>query len=107
MANKRDIDNARKNRLELIKAGLTRRDLVRMGLITSAGFLVAKDGLSSRAWGFDHGRGGGGGGDDGGGGDGGHNSISPPTRAFIEPLPLLTVKQPVASLDPAPTIAPN
>jgi FtsP/CotA-like multicopper oxidase with cupredoxin domain len=107
MANKRDIDNARKNRLELIKAGLTRRDLVRMGLITSAGFLVAKDGLSSRAWGYDHGHGGGGG--DGGGGDGGgaHSSTSPPTRVFIEPLPLLTVKQPVASLDPLPTIAPN
>ena len=96
MASKRDIDNARKNRLELIKAGFTRRDLVRMGLITSAGFLIAKDGLSSRAWAFRH-----------GGDDDGHAATSPPTRAFIEPLPILQVKQPVASLDPAPTIAPN
>src|SRR5260370_20349302 len=96
MANKRDIDNARKNRLELIKAGFTRRDLVRMGLITSAGFLIAKDGLSSRAWAFRH-----------GGDDDGHAATSPATRAFIEPLPILQVKQPVASLDPAPTIAPN
>ncbi|HEV2964745.1 MAG TPA: hypothetical protein VG649_23155, partial [Candidatus Angelobacter sp.] len=93
MPNKKDIDNARKNRLELIAAGLTRRDLFKMGLLTSAGYLVAKKGLSSRAWGFDHGGGGGG--------------ASPPTRSFVEPLRTLTVKQPVASLNPAPTIAPN
>src|SRR6266481_2261823 len=100
MPNKKDIDNARKNRLELIAAGLTRRDLFKMGLLTSAGYLVAKKGLSSRAWGFDHG---GGGGTDGGGG----GTVSPPTRSFVEPLRTLTVKQPVASLNPAPTIAPN
>jgi FtsP/CotA-like multicopper oxidase with cupredoxin domain len=97
MPNKKDIDNARKNRLELIAAGLSRRDLFKMGLLTSAGYLVAKKGLSSRAWGFDHG-----GGDDGGGG-----VVSPTTRPFVEPLRTLTVKQPVASLNPAPTIAPN
>jgi len=34
MPNKKDIDNARKNRLELIAAGLTRRDLFKMGLLT-------------------------------------------------------------------------
>src|SRR5579883_2624684 len=108
MPNKRDVDNARKNRLELIKAGLTRRDLLRMGLITSAGYLVAKNGLSSRAWGFDHGRGGGGGrGGNGGGGEGGGGGTSPATRPFIEPLQRLTVKQPVQSLSPAPTAAPN
>ena len=52
MPNKRDFDNARKNRMELIAAGLTRRDLFKMGLLTGAGYLVAKNGLSSRAWGF-------------------------------------------------------
>jgi FtsP/CotA-like multicopper oxidase with cupredoxin domain len=93
MPNKKDIDNARKNRQELISAGLNRRDLFKMGLLTSAGYLVAKKGLSSRAWGVDHGGGGGG--------------ASPPTRSFLEPLRTLTVKQPVASLNPAPTIAPN
>jgi FtsP/CotA-like multicopper oxidase with cupredoxin domain len=93
MPNKKDIDQATRNRRELIAAGLSRRELFKMGLLTGAGYLVAKKGLSSRAWGFDH------------GGDGGN--VSPPTRAFVEPMPLLTVKQPVASLNPAPTIAPN
>src|SRR5262245_17591433 len=68
-----------RNRLELIKAGLTRRDLLKMGLLTSAGYLVAKSGLSSRSvYGKDggsgsgnSGRGGGGGGRRGGGGGGG------------------------------------
>ena len=106
MPNKKDFDNARKNRLELIAAGLTsRRDLFKMGLLTSAGFLAAKKGLSARAWGFDRGKGGGGTG--GGGGEGGGGVISPPTRAFVQPFPRLVVKQPVASLNPAPTMAPN
>ena len=42
-------ETARRNRLEIIKAGLGRRDLFTMGLLTSAGYLVAKRGLSSRA----------------------------------------------------------
>ena len=46
----KEMYNAFKNRQELIKAGLTRRDLVKMGLLTGAGMLVAKNGLSSRAW---------------------------------------------------------
>ena len=32
---------ARRNRQEIIKAGLSRRDLFKMGLLTSAGYLVA------------------------------------------------------------------
>src|SRR5437763_777153 len=101
MPNKKDVDNARKNRLELIAAGLSRRELFKMGLLTGAGYLVAKNGLSSRAWGFDKGKGGGGGG--GGNDGGGAGTISPATRSFVEPLRNLTVKQPVASLTPAPT----
>src|SRR5260370_7858499 len=46
MANKRDIDNARKNRLELIKAGFTRPHLVRMGLITTPPFFLSKHRLT-------------------------------------------------------------
>ena len=46
----REMDDAFRNRQELIQAGLTsRRDLLRMGLLTGAGMLVAKNGLSS--WG--------------------------------------------------------
>jgi hypothetical protein len=37
------------NRRDLIKAGLNRRDLMKLGLVTSAGYLVAKRGLSARA----------------------------------------------------------
>ena len=76
------------NRRELIAARVSRRDLMKMGLLTSAGFLVPKNGLSARA-------------------SDGSNPQSPPTRAFIEPLPMIPVKQPVAALTPAPTIAPN
>src|SRR2546426_12374012 len=39
---------ARRNRQEIIKAGLNRRELFKMGLLTSGGYLVAKSGLS--AW---------------------------------------------------------
>lgn len=48
MANRRDMDNARKNRLEIVKAGLNRRELFKMGLLTTAGYLIPKSGLS--AW---------------------------------------------------------
>ena len=93
MPTKQDLNNARKNRLELIAAGLTdRRQLLKLGLIGAGGYLVAKRGLSSRAWAEDRGGGG---------------TTSPPTRAFVEPLPILVVKQPVALLNPAPTAAPN
>src|ERR1700733_1498603 len=46
----KEMQNAAKNRQELIKAGLTsRRDLMKMGLLTAGGMLVAKNGLSARA----------------------------------------------------------
>ena len=42
-------ETARKNRVELVDAKLSRRDLFKMGLLTGGGFLVTKMGLSSRA----------------------------------------------------------
>ena len=48
MANRRDMENARKNRLEIVKAGLSRRELFKMGLLTTTGYLIPKSGLS--AW---------------------------------------------------------
>jgi FtsP/CotA-like multicopper oxidase with cupredoxin domain len=46
----KEMCEAAKNRRELIAAGLTsRRDLLRMGLLTAGGMLVAKSGLSARA----------------------------------------------------------
>jgi FtsP/CotA-like multicopper oxidase with cupredoxin domain len=78
---------AARNRRELVKAALSRRALLKLGLLTSGGYLVAKNGLSARASGGD--------------------PQSPPTRAFIEPMPIMPVKQPVGVLSPAPTVAPN
>jgi FtsP/CotA-like multicopper oxidase with cupredoxin domain len=85
-----------RNRMELVKAGLNRRDFLKMGLLTGAGYLIAKHGLSSRVFAQ--------------GGDGSADPApppSPPTTAFAEPMPIMPIKQPVASLSPAPQAAPN
>jgi FtsP/CotA-like multicopper oxidase with cupredoxin domain len=88
----REMVRAQKNRRELIAARLLdRRELMKMGLLTSAGFLVRKSGLSARA----------------------SSPIpqdqpaSPGVRRFIEPMPRIPIRQPVATLDPAPTVEPN
>ena len=103
----KEIKNAAKNRREIIAARLNRRDLMKMGLLTSAGYLIQKNGLSARA------QFGGGGsfGDcdrrwwNGSGGNG--TPVSPPTTPFLEPMPIPPIAQPVASLSPAPTVNPN
>ena len=89
----KDKEIAADNRRELIAAGFKRRDLLKMGLLTSAGMLIPQKGLSARpltSAGFV---------DD--------TPNSPPTTPFQELMPRLTVLAPVASLTPAPTIAPN
>src|SRR4051794_30349562 len=100
---KKSLANARKNRLEIIKAQLSRREMIRAGLIGAGGYLVLKNGLSQWASGNDAwakgGSGGGSGGSDGGSGSGSGTVItSPPTRAFIEALPIMPVRQPVTTL---------
>src|SRR5215468_9473117 len=98
----KEMLEAAKNRRELIAAGLTsRRDLFKMGLLTAGGMLVAKTGLSSRAYGQTV--------------NGGTNQMclpnnqpgSPPTRSFVERLPIMPIAQTVPSLTPAPTENPN
>lgn len=92
----KEMVNAQNNRRELIGAQQhTRRDLMKMGLLTGAGYLVAKSGLSARvAWGQTT--------------PGPINQpASPPTRAFVTAMPIPPVHQPVASLNPAPTVNPN
>ncbi|MEA2695545.1 MAG: hypothetical protein QOJ16_4932, partial [Acidobacteriota bacterium] len=100
----REAAIAAKNRRELITAGFTRRDLARMGLLTGAGYLIGTKGLS--AWGGSYGSGW-----DGGTSHWNHCYSncpqSPPTTPFTQPLFIMPVKQPVASLTPAPTISPN
>jgi FtsP/CotA-like multicopper oxidase with cupredoxin domain len=95
-------ENARKNRQELIQAGLSRRDLMKMGLLTSAGLLIPKRGLSARAlnsagW-FD-------GGDD-------IPCQSPPTTPFVEELPNhnnggMVIQTPVATFSNEATCPPQ
>ena len=99
MANKRDVYRALQNRLELVKAGLTRRDLIKMGLMTSAGVLIPKTGLTDTfTFCF--------------------SSCSPgcspqPRAPFIDPLPIPPVLPPRPLTDPGlqfgapPQLCPN
>lgn len=106
----RELYRAFQNRQELVRAGLTRRDLLNMGLLTSAGLLVAKRGLSSRAEAWGGSGSGWGGGNCQTGTSGCGNCASPPTTPWTMAMPIPPIKQAisVASLTgPAPTIAPN
>jgi manganese oxidase len=102
----REAENARKNRAEIVKAlshgQTTRRDLIKMGLFTTAGLLMPIGGLnpfvaSARA-------------------DGGSSipTGAPPSpmfgvKAFSQPMPRFDVlkRQPVSSLTPAPMAQSN
>jgi FtsP/CotA-like multicopper oxidase with cupredoxin domain len=110
----REMVNAAKNRRELIAAGLTsRRELMKMGLLTAGGMLVAKSGLSARAIGSQE--------QTNNPPSSGQNSspgtnqncvpgnqtASPPTRAFIQALPIMPLARKVSSLTPTPTENPN
>src|SRR5471032_396070 len=81
---------------EITQAGLKRRDLLKMGLLSAGtGMLLPISGLSIRAAFAD-----------GGGAVGscpvpGVNIISPPTRPWIEEMPRLVEKQRVLNNDPA------
>ncbi|MEW6209844.1 MAG: multicopper oxidase domain-containing protein [Acidobacteriota bacterium] len=89
----REMIKARKNRQELIAAGMGRRDFIKMGLVTGAGVLVAKSGISARAESLIP--------------VGQPASSQEDIRPFVEPLPIPPIKQPVPSLHPAPTVEPN
>src|ERR1043166_4900304 len=80
----KEEQNALNNRLELVKEGFTRRDLIRMGLMTTAGVLIPKAGLphaqvASSSYG-------------GGSNCYGNNcdvGCSPqPAQVFVDPLPI-------------------
>ena len=94
----KEKQQAAKNRREIIAAGLSRREMLRMGLLTSAGLLVSMRGLSVRA------RSSAGHLLDSGSGSG---PSSPPTTPFVQPFTRMTVKQPVAALNPTPTAIAN
>src|SRR5258708_6774936 len=96
----KEMTSALKTRQEIIAAGLSRRDLFKMGLLTQAGMLAPLAGLSARAQSSSS----------SGSGcyrDCGSQCASPATTPWTMQLPIMPVKQPVASLNPAPTVAPN
>jgi FtsP/CotA-like multicopper oxidase with cupredoxin domain len=84
---------AQRNRQEIVKAKLSRREMMRLGLLTAGGTLIAKAGLSSRAFGqvaptlndpdATLSR----------------NPASPPMRPWVQPMPRLVVKTPVQPQD--------
>src|SRR5437870_2445114 len=86
---------ALRNRQEIIKAGLNRRELFKMGLLTGGGYLVAKSGLSAWASECEPGD--------------CQPGCSPPTTPFIDPLriPPILPRRDVTELSPAPQECPN
>lgn len=91
-AKHKEMENAAKNRRELIAGGVyTRRDLMKLGLITGAGLLIPKSGLSARL----------------GAPLPVMQAASPPIKPFVDPMPIMPIKQAVGSLSPTPTACPN
>ncbi len=83
---------AQRNRQEIVKAKLSRREMMRLGLLTAGGSLIVKAGLSSRAFGQPTAA-----------------SLadpdttlsrmpaSPPIKPFVQQMPRLTLKKPIKS----------
>jgi FtsP/CotA-like multicopper oxidase with cupredoxin domain len=83
---------ARRNRQDIVAARLSRRELIKLGLVSSAGSLAFQHGLSQWASGVAYGA---------------QPSTSPPTRPFIEALTLPPVRRPVSHLaGPPPSVRP-
>ena len=80
---------AQRNRQEIVKAKLNRREMMRLGLLTAGGGLVLKHGLSSRAMAALT--------------DPDANKVppSPPIRPWTRSMPFLTVQKPVSYHDMA------
>lgn len=114
----KEAEHARKNRAEIVKAysqgQVSRRDLIKWGLITSGGMLAPIHGLNpfiASAYARD---GGGSGGSSGGSGSSGIPTGAAPSplfgvQAFTQPMPRFDVlsRNPVASLSPLPQAEAN
>ena len=107
----KEMEEAAKNRRELIAHGLTsRRDLFKMGLLTAGGMLVAKSGLSARAQITTVKPPSGAGTNSPGTNQNcilGNQQGSPVTTPFTTELPIIPVARQVQQLSPAPTENPN
>lgn len=113
----RDAERARRHRLEIVEAlshgKVSRRELIKWGLITAGGALAATHGLNpfvGKAWGK--------GGNSGSGSSGAGGSGSPTgvagsplfgAQPFSQPMPRMDVlpRRPVSSLSPAPMAEAN
>src|SRR5881394_519271 len=99
----REIQQALNNRLELVKAGFTRRDLMKMGLMTGAGVLIPKLGLTHAYGQYNH--------DHGSGCDLGNSPQ--PAQVFVDPMPIppelpaRTLTDPGLTFGALPQICPN
>ncbi len=115
----KEAENARKNRAEIVKAlshgQVSRRELIKWGLISSAGLLAPIGGLSPFVP-YAHASGGGSGSSGGsGGGTTGIPTGAPPSlffngvQAFTQPMMRFDVisRNPVSSLNPVPTAMAN
>ena len=71
---------SQRNRQEIVHAKLSRREMVRLGLLTSAGTLAVKSGLSSRALAQSTSQ---------------TSPASPPTLPWTQQMPILQAKQPM------------
>jgi len=82
---------ARKNRQDILEAGVSRRELIRLGLLTGSGCLIPVRGLSARA-----------------SCEAGACQLgcSPPTDPFVDPLPIPAVLPERPLTDPGFRIAP-
>jgi FtsP/CotA-like multicopper oxidase with cupredoxin domain len=82
---------AQRNRQDIVKAKLNRREMMRLGLLTAGGSLVVKQGLSNRAFGAETLT------------DPDSTlskaTASPPVRPWVAPMPRLKLKTPVSSHD--------
>ena len=110
----KEMCEAAKNRRELIAAGLTsRRDLLKMGLLTAGGMLVAKSGLSARAQATKTNQPASSGKNTSPGTNQncvpGNQTASPATTPFVTPLPIMPIAAHTAlsTFSPQPTNAPN
>jgi FtsP/CotA-like multicopper oxidase with cupredoxin domain len=83
---------ARKNRAEIVRAGVTRRELIRMGLLTSSGYLISKRGLSAQTTCL---------------AGACQLGCSPPTDPFVDPLPIVPVLPERPLSDPGFQIPPS
>jgi FtsP/CotA-like multicopper oxidase with cupredoxin domain len=83
---------ARKNRQEIVRAGVTRRELIRLGLLTSSGSLISKGGLSAQTSCVPGAC---------------QLGCSPPTEPFVDPLPIPPVLPARPLSDPGFRIPPG